>query len=217
MSVHKRVLALKQSSFYCGFNGNYYCLKSKVKMQRYNIALLPTDNALQDKIVRISRSYFLDIHDEYILGTDEGLAHITLCQYKASSLHEALHVYHDFLSSETVSSIKLTIEKFHTRPGKLVNAGKFIAEYKIYPSPELIDLQLRCAERLEVHNLSSLTPSAGYSPHITLARLSEMPNKTPTNQDLACPIDTAGHIALGLSTEAGVFLKELIDRSETNN
>ena len=116
-------------------------------MQRYNIALLPINEELQNDIIRISRHYFLDIQDEYILGP-EGLPHVTLCQFKADSLEKAHAAYNDFLSESSEEEIKVTIEKFHARPGKLVNAGTFIAEYKIKPEPNLIDLQLKCAEKL---------------------------------------------------------------------
>jgi len=176
--------------------------------QRYNIALLPEVSGLRDNIIRISRKYFLDIQDEYILGP-EGLPHITLCQFKADNLEQAVNVYNELLSREKIDSIKPTIEKFNTRPGKLVNVGKFIAEYKIKPAPDLVNLQLRCADRLSSYKLKKRTPSEGYSPHITLARLSSAPDRIPTKQDLNCPVDFSVRLSLGLSTESGVFVKEL--------
>ncbi|HOO81001.1 MAG TPA: hypothetical protein PK513_00670 [Alphaproteobacteria bacterium] len=179
-----------------------------MKLQRYNIALLPSDHTLQTTMVHISRLYFLEDQDEYILGP-EGLPHITLCQFKAATLENAVTAYNDFLSNESISTIKVIIEKFNIRPGKLVNTGKFIAEYKIQPHPDLIALQLRCAKKLAAHHLENLTPSEAYSPHITLARLPVMTNKLPTKQDLNCPLYIDAHLSLGLSTEAGVFVKEL--------
>ncbi|MCB9982947.1 MAG: 2'-5' RNA ligase family protein [Rhodospirillales bacterium] len=177
-------------------------------LQRYNIALLPTDTALQTNIIRISRQYFLDLQDEYILGP-EGLPHITLCQFKTTDPENARAAYNDFSSNTTTENVKLTIEKFHARPGKLVNAGKFIAEYKIQALTDLMDLQLKCSEKLAAHNLANLTPTGTYSPHITLARLPSLPDNTPSQQDLACPLDFTVRLSLGLSTEAGIFVKEL--------
>lgn len=177
-------------------------------MERYNIALLPTDSTLQDNIIRISRDYFFDIHDEYILGPD-GLPHITLCQFKAINLEDAKAVYNDLLSSEKSNLIDLVIEKFNARSGSLANAGKFIAEYQIRPDKDLMALQLRCSKKLAEYRIQSLTPSKTYSPHITLARLTDMPNTLPSGKDLDCPLAITGSLSLGLSTEEGVFVKEL--------
>lgn len=178
-------------------------------MQRYNIALLLTDQAIESKITRISREYFLGAQDKYILGAD-GLPHITLCQFKAKSLDDAVAVYADFSDkNKECFPFSASIEKFHVRPGKFINAGTFIAEYKAHPSPELVSLQGRCVETLASYGVDTLTPSEGYSPHITLARLSKEVKRVPSQGDLNCPLEIEFSLAIGLSTEEGVFVKDL--------
>lgn len=177
-------------------------------LQRYNIAFLPSDPTVQAHITDISRRYFRDIQDEYILGP-EGLAHITLCQFKTDDPERAVSVYQDVLGKAGRAPVTLTIEQFRVRPGTLVNAGKFIAEYIMRPDESLMNLQRKCADHLAAHDLTSLTPTKTYSPHITLARLSALPDTVPAEQDLCCPYELTVHLALGLSTEAGVFVKEL--------
>ncbi|HBR69270.1 MAG TPA: hypothetical protein DEA55_07850 [Rhodospirillaceae bacterium] len=176
--------------------------------QRYDIALLPTDQNLFSSITAISRKYFLDVHDDYILGP-EGLPHITLCQFKTADVELARRAYHGFLSNLDAKLFKVAIEKFNLRAGTLTNAGKFIAEYKIKPQEDLIDLQLKCAKVLADFNINSLTPTQTYSPHITLARLSELPDKTPSKSDLIEMENIETRLSLGLSTEPGVFIEEL--------
>lgn len=178
-------------------------------MQRYNIALLPTDADLQKEIIRISRHYFLKTQDEYILG-NEGLPHITLCQFKTDNFEIAKTAYNDFAALGAETTPEITIEKFNARPGKLVNSGKFMVEYKAVLDDHLRALQRRCSDLLSKHGLTNLTPCEGYSPHITLARLSEMPKETPTTQDLPCPFNFSTTLSLGLSTEAGIFVKSLL-------
>lgn len=178
-------------------------------MQRYNIALLPTDTDLHEKIIGISRQYFLDVQDEYILGP-EGFPHLTLCQFKTENVDKAIEAYKSFAAMDVEKTPDITIEKFNARPGKLVNAGKFLVEYKAVPTEELLALQQKCIERLAAHDLVNLTFSDPYAPHITLSRLSALPEIIPTAKDLSCPFDFSTRLSLGLSTEAGVFVKELV-------
>lgn len=177
-------------------------------MQRFNIALLPVDPAYAELFARLSRTYFLQINDEYVLGPD-ALAHVTLCQFKAESSIKARLVYDNFIINERVHDLPVTLEKFHIREGKLVNAGKFIAEYSVIKEPQLENLQIRCADVLQSYGIANLTPVDGYAPHFTLARLSSMPEKIPMPSDLVCPTTLKVRLALGYSTEAGVFSGEL--------
>ena len=179
-------------------------------LQRYNIALLLTNTNLASDIIRVSRKYFLQVQDRYILGSD-GLPHITLCQFKAKNVDGALAIYESFAKeNESYFPVSAKIEKFHIRPGQLINAGTFIAEYKVIPSPELITLQARCVEMLARYDIKTLTPFEGYSPHITLARLSEKTKKAPSKTDVFFIPNLEFRLAFGLSTEEGVFVKELL-------
>lgn len=179
-----------------------------IGVQRYNIALLLDDNNLNKKIIDISRRYFLDIQDKYILGAD-GLPHVTLCQFKAANVDGAVKVYDAFKAGGVEDVVDLTIEKFNLRPGTLVNSGKFIAEYKVKHSPDLVDLQLKCANTLDQFGFKSLTSVKMYNPHITLSRISVVPKEEPSSEDLLCPVDVTAHLSLGLSTDEGVFIEEL--------
>ncbi|MFZ4761980.1 MAG: hypothetical protein ACOYK8_04125 [Alphaproteobacteria bacterium] len=173
--------------------------------QRFNIALLPVEEQLQSLITNLSIHYFSAIHDDYILGK-EGLAHVTLCQFHAASAQEAMAAYQKFLPQP---NINLSIEEFRIRPGTLVNSGKFIAEFKIEAQENLLFLQKNCCQHLEAHQLKALTPIASYSPHITMARLNHLTTEQPSLADLPQTQSILFRPALGLSTESGVFVREL--------
>ena len=177
-------------------------------MKRYNIALLPTNNTFRERLIKISRDYFYEIHDKYILGL-EGLPHVTLCQFKSDNVEIVKEVYRAFLDEISDKIIRLEIKDFNLREGSLVNSGKFIAEYKVKPKSHLMDMQIQCAKVLKKYNISNLTPSDRYNPHITLARLSAKPEKIPELKTLENPVSFESSFAVGLSTEEGVFCKEL--------
>ena len=173
-------------------------------MQRFNIALLPQDKSLQNQISAIAQKYFAKIHDNYLLGT-EALAHVTLCQLHASSAEEAVAAYQ---GATFLHSIELIVEEFRVRPGTLVNSGKYIAEFKMHKTSELIDMQKQCYEHLKRFGLEPLTPRETYSPHITLARVALQPTDLPEN-NLMNQLKIAFTPSIGLSTVEGMFVREI--------
>ena len=100
---------------------------------------MPRDKDLSDQIVGISRRYFLDVQDEYILGP-EGLPHVTLCQFKVDSEDAARRVFENF-KARCPDFSGITLDSFRIRPGTLVNANKFIAEYLVQQDDALKSAQ----------------------------------------------------------------------------
>jgi hypothetical protein len=176
-------------------------------MARYNIAFQPTDKNMQSFFVTLSQKYFGSIHDNYILGTN-GLAHVTLCQFYAATGDEAVRYYNAFSPNITLT---LHIESFRIRSGTLVNAGKYIADLAIKNIPELSQLQKNCCDYLKAQGSQSLTPAEKYSPHITLARLSEVPEPVPTIDEAPYGQPLLMKLVVGESTESGVLLNVLAD------
>jgi len=175
-------------------------------MQRYNIAYMSTDHALNELFVTISRKYFLNLHDEYILGP-EGLPHVTLCQFHAPNNDCAITAFKTFTAN---SDLAITIQKFRLRAGSLANAGKFIADVMVDKSQGLIDKQKECYAHLLQTDIKPLTPSETYSPHITVARLPQLIN-TPLGIEEEIPTHKTSifKLVVGASTESGVLVKVL--------
>ncbi len=177
-------------------------------MQRYNIALLPVKTALQEALTRLSRQHFLEYQDSYILGP-EGLAHVTLCQFHAPAANTAQDVFRSFQENVLSHPTPVTITDFRIRPGTLVNSGFFIAEYSVRKDEALTKIQQHCAALLEKAGLKPLTPVAAYAPHFTLARVHAITPTQPSLADLPDGVLFDMRPALGLSTESGVFVREL--------
>lgn len=175
-------------------------------MQRYNIALVPVDKSVRDSIAAISQKFFGKIHDHYILG-ENGMAHVTLCQFYASSPDLAREVYNKFLLS-VVNVPEVQIESFQIRAGTLINAGKFIVEYSVRRDDTLVQLQKECAFLLAALGFENQTPSDRYAPHFTLARLSEPCANVPDVEDAPAGF-YAMDLRLGLTSETGVFVKDV--------
>ena len=75
----------------------------------------------------------------------------------------------------------------------------------------LLDLQEDCAKHLVASGLDILTPTATYSPHITLARLRGMPTSEIATPKFPCDGPVSFRPAVGRSTENGVLLGTLED------
>lgn len=176
-------------------------------MQRYNIAFLPTDVELAANMVSLAQQYFNDLHNGYVLG-DGALPHITLCQFRAPNDAMAISAYRNFSDKDIITA---DIYKFHVREGKRINAGSFIAEYKVVAADNLIKLQQLCHDHLLSLGLEVLTPAADYSPHFTLARLAASTERMPSLSDLQYTDQIELRPAVGLSTDPGAFIREIAD------
>lgn len=174
-------------------------------MQRYNIALLPTDPAVQEVISELSKKNFGAIHDDYILGP-QALAHITICHFRCEDQKDAVRA---FKRVPTKTVIKLKLQGFQIRPGTQINPGKYIAEFSAELSDGLRAYREACVSHLSKQGIIVLATEDAYSPHMTLARLSKAPSSAP---EIEIPFSgaIAFRPALGCGTESGVFLKEIV-------
>lgn len=174
--------------------------------QRFNIALLPVDPGISQLLTQFSRSSFLEINDGYILGED-GLPHITLCQFRAKDEATALKAFETLTPKKPIT---LATTKLYARPGTPpANAGKFIIVVGIEKTQELLALQNNVFNHLERAETEPLTKPETYSPHITLTRLAAEPHGLPPFEDFpfGAPLEFFPNV--GLSTESGVFVKRL--------
>lgn len=175
-------------------------------MQRYNIALVPADKNLSQRIVDLSQSFFGHIHDHYILGA-EGIPHVTLCQFYAASDEDARAAFNVYVA-KFPDAPEIIIESFQIRAGALINAGKFIAEYYVEKSHALAALQKECAALLESLGIKNETPCERYAPHFTLARLGAPCESVPQLSDI--PLGPHAMVPrLGLTSETGVFVRDI--------
>ncbi|MER2520551.1 MAG: hypothetical protein ABTQ34_07675 [Bdellovibrionales bacterium] len=176
-------------------------------MPRYNIALLPDDPTISERLTRYSQERFGATHDDYLLGP-KGLPHITLCQFRAKHDEAALNAFEN-LSDKT--PIVLTTTKLYARPGTPpANAGKFIVVVGIEKTPELLSRQRDTVACLAQNDAEPLTKVETYSPHITVTRLSEEPSALPMIESFPFGLPLRFRPDVGLSTESGVLVRRLI-------
>lgn len=175
-------------------------------LQRYNIALLPTNIDIHNTLIAIAQDYFKEVQDQYLLGNN-ALPHVTLCQFYAESESTAINAAQGFLAMKYAAP-EIHINCFQIRAGTLINAGTYIAEYNVTKDPALMDLQKKCADYLDSVGIANKTPCVSYSPHFTLARLREPVSIMP---DMSHVPNTAisTRFALGLTSATGVFVEEI--------
>ena len=162
---------------------------------------------LQDVITSLAQAQFAAIEDGYILGP-AALAHVTLCQFRAATEQVALDAFKSWQGNRDVS---LIVGAFRLRAGRDEHAGKSWAYFSVERAPVLLDLQEDCAKHLVASGLDILTPTATYSPHITLARLRGMPTSEIATPKFPCDGPVYFRPAVGRSTENGVLLGTLED------
>jgi 2'-5' RNA ligase len=174
-------------------------------MPRFNIAAVPTDAGLQGAIADLAQARFGAIEDGYILGA-EALAHVTLCQFRATTEEAALDAFKSWRGKRDVS---LSVGAFRIRAGTGEHSGKSWAYFSVERAPLLLGLQEDCARRLVELGLEILTPTATYSPHITLARLPGTPTNVVPTPSFPHDGPVSFRPAVGRSTENGVLLGTL--------
>lgn len=167
-------------------------------MNRFNIALIPSNPVFQELFARLAQTYFSTIQDEYILG-ENALAHITLCQFFADTEQAAVNAYSTFVDKAIAH---LFIHRFNLRKGEGRHTGKFWAEFLVDREPDLLERQRKCYHHLIENDLRPLTPVETYSPHVTLARISHEVAELPLislipERRFEC------YLALGNSSENG--------------
>ncbi len=173
-------------------------------MKKFNIALIPSDAAVQVLFAELAQSYFSGSQDGYILGND-ALAHVTLCQFYAKNDQAARDSFHTYNDNR---SIELLITKFRLRSGDETHTGKVWAEFLIERVADLLERQQKCFQHLIQKGLEPLTPVETYSPHITLARLTNEPSRIPS-VDAGPRHPITFRPVVGASTENGVLIRTL--------
>lgn len=175
-------------------------------MNRYNIALIPSQEETQEKLQQLAKSHFADLQDGYLLG-DEALAHVTLCQFQAESQEQARNV---FLALEVGIDYPLAIKDFHFRKGEEKHEGYVWAEFVIQKSPSLMALQEKCHKHVLEMKCKPLTAVDDYSPHITLARLKNATSQTLLAKTPTAPFKEADfEPAIGITADNGELLEEI--------
>jgi 2'-5' RNA ligase len=174
-------------------------------MLRFNIALIPVDQSLRDELQLLAQSYFSATQDGYILASD-ALPHVTLCQFRAQDQQSALDLFHSFGARKNEG---LTLKDFRLRKGTAPHAGFLWAEFPVEKSRSLIDLQRDCFFHLKDGKVEVLTPVETYSPHVTLARLAREPDRVPSGLHRLHQKPVPFSLAIGVSSENGVFIREL--------
>jgi len=180
------------------------------QLARYNIAAVPLDATLQYEIASLAQVQFGAIEDGYILGP-RALAHVTLCQFRAATDQVALDAFGAWPGKRDVS---LSVGAFRLRAGRDEHAGKSWAYFSVERAPALLGLQEDCARHLVAGGLEVLTPTATYSPHITLARLPGMPASEIATPTFPRDGPVTFRLAVGRSTENGVLLETLEEGGE---
>ena len=173
-------------------------------MARFNIALLPVDEALHEVFANLAQSLFATVADEYILGP-QALAHVTLCHFEAPTEAAALDA---FASLQEKRELLLTLCMLEMRAGEGNDAGRTWIHFPIEKTPDLLAQQKACFEHLTDSGLKAFNPPSTYFPHLTLSRIRGMP---PQVLEEAPPIKGPIHVqhALGLSTPVGVYVRAL--------
>ncbi|MDR3423801.1 MAG: hypothetical protein P4M13_01810 [Alphaproteobacteria bacterium] len=174
-------------------------------MQRFNLALLPVDESLQPLFREIAQRYFKHCQDGYILA-DGALAHVTLCQFYAESARVARDVFIGFSGKKNK---ELLVQDFDVRVGEGKHRGFLWAAYLVEKKASLLSMQSDCFAHLAANGIESLVAVEGYLPHITLARIKPEPENAFRVENAPGKQPIAFRPTVGLSTENGLFVREL--------
>jgi hypothetical protein len=175
---------------------------------RFNIALLPCDDAHQQVFARLAQSYFAEPLHDYLLG-DHALAHVTLCQFRAPDSKAAGDAFASWISHDNPDrdSALLSIAYFQY---KLRDPYPFYwAELLIQASSALQNLQQRCSDHLRSIAIEVLTQREPFSPHITLACTADQSVDVNAVTQAAPQEPIPFRLGVGQSSEYGVFIREL--------
>ena len=173
-------------------------------MSRFNIALLPVEETLQEIFANLAQRHLSTVSDQYILGS-QALAHVTLCQFEADTEAVAGEAFAALPNKQEQS---LRLGKLATRAGEGDDAGRTWVQFPVEKTATLAAQQQACFEHLMARGLKAFNHPQTYSPHLTLARitgaLSEVLSEDPPVTE---PIPV--RLALGLSAPVGVYIGTL--------
>jgi 2'-5' RNA ligase len=179
-------------------------------LPRFNIALLPCDDAYQQVFARLAQSYFAEPLHDYLLG-NHALAHVTLCQFRAPDSKAAEEAFASWsYDNPDGDSAFLSIAYFQY---KLRNLYPFFwAELLIQATPPLHRLHQSCCNHLQALGMEVLTTREPYSPHITLACTADQSVDVNAVTQASPREPIPFRLGLGQSSEYGVFTQELAAR-----
>ncbi|MDD3182408.1 MAG: hypothetical protein PHD48_06365 [Alphaproteobacteria bacterium] len=179
---------------------------------RYNIALMPTDAILRQKITSVSQDLYLKDQYGYVLGDNGhgeiGLPHITLCQFRAPDDKAAISFFNALEIERNI--IHPIMREFEIRHGTEEHVGAVWLAYKVALTEDLALLQKQIVARLDNERWVRYTDPANYAPHVTIARLKQEPIVRPSSNAIPLDVSFATRPVLGRSTENGVLLHPLL-------
>lgn len=139
-------------------------------MNRYNIALVPTDEKLHDILYRAAKAV-ATWQDGYILNAETAKPHVTLCQFYAESDEAAKTLTQDFEGRE----LEVVNSGLYAQSGVTGHEGKTWFGYITERRTDLLDLEEAVVRHLTAHNVKMGwgAPRDIYFPHFTIARLAQ--------------------------------------------
>lgn len=171
-------------------------------MPLYNFAMTPINPTISECISNCAQKYFADNNKEYLTGKNS-IPHLTLNHFTAESDEDALKTYKAFTGKVP---LKLEFTEFYFKVSENKNMW---SEFLIKKTPEIMTLQEDVYAYLNEHGHNPRKQPEAYTPHITLAGMTEKPSLTPTLADLPEPYIYKFRTSLGASSELGAFEKDL--------
>lgn len=180
-------------------------------MPRYNVAYRPEDKTFEVGCIKAAQSSFSSVQDGYILGPENGLPHITACQFDATE--DQIKAIWDEIRASTASYAELVVSSTFMDLGIGRHEGYIWAGLSTQRDSGLVRQQRKIYDKLTSKGCTCHTePDDSYRPHLTFARF---------RQDAAPRINAfwpssllsirprAFYLSLGLSTDNGVYTKQL--------
>lgn len=176
-------------------------------LPRYNIALLPTQAAINQAFYK-SAKILQPYANGYCLNPENALPHVTVSQFRAKDDAEAIKIFQSLVGKE----ITVNNSGIYITDGTLQYSGKIWTGFIVNREKTLMDFQEKVVAAISQPDIEVLnTTRDGYFPHFTLALFTTLPPSLPTgfydhaliNTPIPC------RPCLGASDENGQFLRIL--------
>lgn len=185
--------------------------------QRYNLVLLPKDKEQHAAFIRHARQQ-ADKADGYMLSTDNGLPHVTLCQFypEIDEASQLSRLFTDMAKTLALTEgVTLRLCQPYTTPGSNDgndnHEGKIWWAQDVHKSPQLEQMQTTAVQLLQMSRATTLTKSGDkYRPHVTFGRFNMAEMVGNLSLDAETPIANGQamqcRLALGRSSNNGQLL-----------